>query len=45
MGNPAHAAVPSAGPLRHHRRPGINVGIWETQKNPQKSFFTSPNFP
>jgi hypothetical protein len=26
-GNPAHVAVPPAGPPCHHRRPGINAGI------------------
>jgi hypothetical protein len=43
------AAVPPAGTPRHHRRPGIDAGIRETQKNPQKPlllFFLeiSPNF-
>jgi hypothetical protein len=37
-GNHAHAAVPPAGPPRHHRRVRIDVGNRETKKNPQKPF-------
>jgi hypothetical protein len=50
-GNPAHAAVPPAGPPRHHRRPGNYAGIRETRKThkilfPSLLIFPriSPNF-
>jgi hypothetical protein len=36
------AAVPPAGPPRHHRRPEIDAGIRGTQKIPPKSFLFFP---
>jgi hypothetical protein len=32
-GNPAHAAVPTAGPPRHHRRPGKRADARKSEKS------------
>jgi hypothetical protein len=36
--NPAHAAVPPAGPPRHHRRPENHADARKSKKNPAKPF-------